>query len=122
MLGIPNAIIKVPVTSPTPIGFNQYTGEPIFSPITYDTVNAALEEKTPPREQNLPGVDSAIAFLVGRIQSTPPSGLIARNFYDISITLQNQTLDARFFLITTPKSRLGLDSIFGTAIYGWLVT
>lgn len=122
MLGIPNAIIKIPVSSSTPIGFNQYTGEPIFSPITYDTVNAALEEKTPPREQNLPGVDSAIAFLVGRIQSTPPSGLIARNFYDISITLQNQTLDARFFLITTPKSRLGLDSIFGTAIYGWLVT
>lgn len=121
MLGLPNAIIKVPVSSPIPVSFDPYTGEPIFSPITYETVNAALEEKTPPREHNLPGQDTAIAYLVGRIQGTPPSGLTARNFYDITITLQNQTLQARFYMVATPKSRLGLDSIFGAAIYGWLV-
>ena len=121
MLGLPNATIKVPVIPTEPIGFNQYTGEPQFGTITYDTVNAALEEKTAPRELNLPGVDSAIAYLEGRIQGTLSTKLTANNFYEITINLQNQTIEARFYVVATPTSRLGLDSVFGVAIHGWLV-
>ena len=121
MIGLPNATIKVPVIPTEPIDFDPYTGEPRFGTITYDTVNAALEEKTAPRELNLPGVDSAIAYLEGRIQGTPSTKLTANNFYEITITLQNQTLEARFYVVATPTSRLGLDSVFGVAIHGWLV-
>lgn len=121
MIGIPNAILNVPITPSEPIGFNQYTGEPIFSPITYEAVNAALEEKSPPKEVTLPGVDTAIAYMEGRISKTPSTHLTANNYYDITITLQNQVLSARFYVVATPSSRLGLDSLFGTAIHGWLV-
>lgn len=122
MLGIPNAIIKVPVSPSEPVSFDPYTGEPIFSLLTFETVNATLEEKTPPKEQSLPGQDTAIAYLAGRLKGKAPTGLKARNFYDITISLQTQTLEGRFYLVATPKSRLGLDSVFGTAIYGWLVS
>ncbi len=121
MLGIPNAIIKIPVFPTNPVSFDPYTGEPVFAAPTTDTINACLEEKTPPKEQSLPGQDTAIAYLAGRIQGQAPPSLTVRNFYDITITLQNQTIDGRLYLTATPKSRLGLDSVFGVAIYGWLV-
>lgn len=121
MIGIPNATIKVPIIPTEPTGFDQFTGEPIFGAITIETVSVALEEKTPPREINLPGVDSTVVYLEGRIEGTPSVRLTANNYYEISITLQNQTLESRFFVVATPKSRLGLDSVFGTAIHGWLI-
>lgn len=121
MIGLPNATIKVPVIPTEPTGYDPYSGEPQFGSITLDTVNVVLEEKNAPRELNLPGVDSAIAYMEGRIQGTPSTKLTANNFYDITITLQNQTLEARFYVVATPTSRMGLDSVFGAAIHGWLV-
>jgi hypothetical protein len=121
MIGLPNATITIPVVPTEPIGFDPYTSEPLFGTLTNKTVAVSLEEKNAPRELNLPGVDTAIAYLEGRISGTAPSELTANNFYDINITLQNQILVARFYVVATPSSRLGLDSVFGKAISGWLV-
>ena len=121
MLSLPNAIITIPVTPSTPISFDLYTGEPIFPAPTVKTVRASLGEKNPPREVDLPGIDGTITYLAGRLIDLSPPELIVRNYYQISITLQTQTFDGRFYPVPTPVSRLGLDKAFGVAIYGWLI-
>ena len=121
MLSLPNAIIKIPITSLEPVSFDPYTGEPIFSPPSFKLVRASLGQKNPPKEVDLPGVDGSTIYLAGRLIDPPPSEMNVRNYYQISITLQTQTLDAKFYPVPTPTSRLGLDGVFGAAIYGWLV-
>ena len=119
MIGLPNAVISVPSLTSAPI-FDPYTGDPVFTPVSVSTVNATLEETSPPRESSLPGVDNPIAYLEGRIEGFPTVYPKEGEYYPISITLQNQIKECRFYVMATPSSRLGLDDFFGKAISGYL--
>lgn len=118
MIGLPNATITIPILE-TPT-FSPYTGEPVFSVSTTKSVSVTLEETSPPRELSLTGIDNPIAYLEGRIDGDAPSELIEGQYYQINITLQNQSKNCRFYLVASPSSRMGLDSFFGKAIAGFL--
>lgn len=121
MLGFPNATITVVTEGNTITGYDPYTGEPIIEAGSTYQIEASLEEKSQPREIELPGVNQPLAYLEGRIKDNPPTQLKAGYFYPISINLQNETKSARLYVVQTPTSRLGLDATFGKAIAGWLV-
>jgi hypothetical protein len=120
MLGLANATITIPVNPSTPTSFDPYTGEPAFTGTTYKTVRATLEETTPPKDLSLPGVDNPLAYLEGRILDNLPDELKPNLYYNITISLQTGVKSARFYVVSTPVSRLGLDVLFGKAIAGWL--
>lgn len=119
MIGLPNAVISISTLTSDPI-FDPYTGEPAFTPVSVSEVNATLEETSPPRDLSLSGIDNPIAYLEGRIEGFPSITPKEGEYYPISITLQNQIKECRFYVMASPSSRLGLDSFFGKAIAGYL--
>jgi hypothetical protein len=120
MLSQTNAVITIATANPEPTGWDEVTGQPIFSPGNTIQLKAFLENKKEPQEKHLPGVDNPIAYLEGRIETTIPE-LKIRQFYPITINLQNQIYNARFYLLGTTLGGFGLESYFGTAIAGYLL-
>jgi hypothetical protein len=120
MLSQTNATITVAMSNPEPIGWDMVTGQPIFGESESVELSAFLENKKDPQERSLPGVDNPVAYLEGRIEAIP-DGFKIKQFYPISIKLQNQIYNARFYLMGTTIGGFGLESYFGVAIAGYLV-
>lgn len=120
MLSQTNATITVSTSNPEPIEWDMVTGQPIFGEATSIILPAFLENKKDPQERSLPGIDNPIAYLEGRIESVP-LGFKIKQFYPITITLQNQSYEARFYLMGTTIGGFGLETYFGVAIAGYLL-
>jgi hypothetical protein len=120
MISQTNAVITVDATASDPTGWDEVTGQPIFAADSTVNLRAFLENKKDPQEKHLPGIDNPIAYLEGRIESAPAT-LKIRQFYPITIKLQNQCYDARFYLLGTTMGGFGLEQYFGVAIAGYLV-
>lgn len=117
-----NAILTINVKSSTPTGRDPVTGRPILGVASTSTIPCFLEQKKPPTDYQLPGVDNPLCYLEGITEGTPITPLTPNQFYPITITLQTGTKNGRFYLLPTPTGGLIPDDFFGGFyVSGWLV-
>lgn len=121
---LPNATLTAVIQSNTPTGFNSITGEPIFATVSTKQLTCSLEEDSNPAVLRSPGIEETAIYLIGRAIDPPiiPLEFIPNQRYACTITLSgNYPLSGNFYLLPSISSRLGLETIFGSAIAGWFV-
>jgi hypothetical protein len=119
-----NATLTSTVQSATPTGFNPVTGEPMFGTISTVSLSCSLEEDSNPTVPRSPGIEETAIYLIGRAidPAIIPPEFIPNQKYACTITLSNSDpINGSFYLLPSVKSRLGLESVFNTAIAGWFV-
>ncbi len=119
---VANAMLTAKILSSVPTSHDTVTGDPIFSETTI-TCACSLEENNNPNLIPLPGVDRTTIYLSGRCVSPKllPSAFRSGEAIAISYDAPQGRLEGKFYLLPTIKSRLGLETVFGDAIAGWLV-
>lgn len=86
-------------------------------------VSSSVEESNRPAPEGLPGVDRSAVYLTGR--TVNPFALQDWQRVQDIVPMrfkrgQNSELAGLFYMLPTTQSRLGLDSVFGDPIQGWL--
>lgn len=118
-----NATIKTKKLGSTPTGYDEVTGEAIFTEAMI-AVKCSLEQEDSKADiSSLPGVDSTSLYLTGRCVSPKslPKEFTPGEFLEIEYDAPQGKQVGRFYLLPTIRSRLGLETVFGDAIEGWLV-
>jgi hypothetical protein len=118
-----NATISYAITSTQSVGNDPITGEPIFnSASTTESIQVSIEPDTSRASVGAaPGKDRTEHFYTGRLVN--PATL--PNWYRAGATLDiawDNGKTGKFYVYPTAASRFGLESIFGQAISGVLLT
>ena len=122
-IGNVNATITIFTPASNPTSFDPVTGAPIFSNTT-TVIDASLEEAQRPIEVNYPGTDSGYIYLEGRAiaPSFLPENYKPYTWMTINYGRHGGIISGKFYSVPTLVSRLGLESVFGDAIAGFLVS
>jgi len=116
-------IEKLPTTQ-NPVTLDPVTGEPVFDLESETiTIEVSLEPEADPTYSSFPGVESNSIRLVGRLIKPQklPSAFIPNREYTISYYGSNGAIEGSFYLLPNGIGRLGLESVFGDYIAGYLL-